>query len=396
MTHSSLTNQIRLSSQSSSRQGARIDTFLIHHTASVSGRGDGIVNMMVNRTRTVSSNYVIGNDGYLWMVVDENLRAWTSGSTQDGGKGAAWDRRSITVEIVNEAGAPNWPLSAKAVDKAARLLIDLRKRYGIKYVLGHRDLYTKYGASYPTFCPGPESVKRILVREQEILRGGGGTTPPASPWLDVRAVQTRLNVWLTHWGVSPLLVVDGDYGPKTKAAATLAQQKFGITVDGEVGPQTWGKISANPVVGPVKPTWKSITPVKMYTWETVSVIDPFTGAEKGEVAAGTVLDIASSVEVDGVLYYRTDWSTRNNNDSGIAAVGLHLTAKPTPEPEPTPVDPEPEPEVPVEPIPPVEPEPTPVEPAPKPEPPTTPGGIIGGIVAIIVIVLGYIFFNNGG
>lgn len=396
VTHSALTNKIRLSPQSSSRQGATIDTFLIHHTASVSGRGDGIVNMMVNRTRQVSSNYVIGNDGYLWMVVDEDLRAWTSGSTKDGGKGAAWDRRSITVEIVNEAGAPNWPLSAKAVDKAARLLIDLRRRYRIRNVLGHRDLWLQHRASYPTFCPGPDSVQRILNREREIL--GGAPVPPASPWADVRAVQTRLNLWLAHWGVTPLLVVDGDYGPKTRGAATLAQQKFGIAVDGVVGPQTWGKISADPP--PAKPAWQLIAPVQKFTHERAVVLDPFTKTVKGHVEPGVSLAIASKVEVDGVTYLRTDWSTRQGNDSGIVASSLHaapasIPKPPEPAPEPAPT-PEPEPEPPAIVTPPApEPEPpvviVPVEPTPEQGPPLQhakpASGSIGWIAGISTLVL---------
>ncbi|NHF62226.1 N-acetylmuramoyl-L-alanine amidase [Microcella pacifica] len=183
MTHSALTDTIKLSPQYSSRDETRIDTFLIHHTASVSGRGDGVVSMMVNRTRTVSSNYVIGNDGHLWCVVDEDFRAWTSGSATDGGKGAAWDRRAITVEIVNEAGAPDWPISVAAIDKAARLLNDLRKRYGIAHILGHRDLWATYQASYPTFCPGPNTVARIVARAAEL----------AGNDIDYRRLATYLN-----------------------------------------------------------------------------------------------------------------------------------------------------------------------------------------------------------
>lgn len=169
MTKSSLTDKTKISSQSSSRQGATIDTFLIHHAATVDKSGSGVVSVMVNKTREVSSNYVLGNDGTLWNVVDEKNRAWTSGSTKDGGKGAAWDRRSITIEICNAKGAPSWALSSASITKAARLLNDLRKRYKIKHVLGHRDLYVKYGASYATYCPGPDTVAKIVKKADELL-----------------------------------------------------------------------------------------------------------------------------------------------------------------------------------------------------------------------------------
>ena len=384
MTHSPLTDQIKLSSQSSSRQGAKIDTLLVHHTASVSGRGSGVVNMMVNRTRTVSSNYVLGSDGHLWMVVDEDLRAWTSGSGSDGGKGAAWDRRSVTIEICNSSGAPDWGISNASIDKAARLLIDLRRRYGISRVIGHRDLWTQFRASYATFCPGPDTVARILRREAELL--GGASPVPVSPWSSVIAVQKRLNVWRRHWGLV-LIAEDNESGPETRGATQDAQRRFGIPDDGVVGPQTWPLLEADPPKPepePVPPriAWVNIPPVKMHSWGVSVVVDPLDGDVLGTVAAGSVLDIASSATIDGVLYYRTDWSTRQGNDSGVVSTSLHLTPEPAPEPAPEPTPVEPDPETPASPP---FPEPAPVEPGqPDPPPQHAKPQNASGLVAIIV------------
>jgi hypothetical protein len=165
MTKSKLTNQTRTSKQSSERK-SKIDTFLIHHQASTND--DATIREMVTGSKEVSANYTISNEGRLTSVVPEERRAWTSGSTSDGGKGADWDHRSVTVEIENKTGDPNWEISDKALDKAAALLHDLKKRYDIEHVLGHRDLWNKYKASYPTFCPGPETVAEIIKREKAI------------------------------------------------------------------------------------------------------------------------------------------------------------------------------------------------------------------------------------
>lgn len=166
MVKSKLTNQTKTSKQSSSRDGVKIDTFLIHHQASTSD--DATIKEMVSGSKEVSANYMISNEGRLTSVVPEERRAWTSGSTEDGGKGAAWDKRSITVEIENQTGEPNWAISPKALQKAAELLHDLKSRYDIEHVLGHRDLWNKYKASYATFCPGPETVATIVKLEKAI------------------------------------------------------------------------------------------------------------------------------------------------------------------------------------------------------------------------------------
>ena len=77
--------------------------------------------------------------------------------------------------------------------------------------------------------------------------------PKAAPALQVAAaamasfdtnvtkwVQGALNVYLSP---SPNLVVDGVYGPKTKAAVELLQAKLGLTVDGWAGQVTQAAIA---------------------------------------------------------------------------------------------------------------------------------------------------------
>jgi len=159
MTFSGLTDQIKQSKQCSSRNGTVIDTFLVHHQAGTND--DWTINAMVSGSKEVSANYTISNEGRVTGVVPEEDRAWTSGSTTDGGKGAQWDRRSITVEIENMTGAPDWRISPAAFAAAVKLYKDLQNRYNIKFLYGHRDLYQLFKASYPTYCPGPETVDTI-------------------------------------------------------------------------------------------------------------------------------------------------------------------------------------------------------------------------------------------
>ena len=251
MTHSALTNQIRLSSQNSSRNGTRIDTFLIHHQAGTND--DAVINSMVSGSKQVSANYTISNEGRLTLVVDEDFRAWTSGSSSDGGKGAQWDRRSVTVEIENEAGAPDWPISAAAIETAAKLLIDLKDRYGVTNVLGHRDLWNLYQASYATFCPGPDTVNRIVARANELSAGGftpgaGQPTPGGNTGAGIDyayGLTTEAQMALQREGEKRNLytgIVDGIFGAMSvKSTQQLLKNEgfldAGYVVDGIPGPK---------------------------------------------------------------------------------------------------------------------------------------------------------------
>ena len=74
-----------------------------------------------------------------------------------------------------------------------------------------------------------------------LRRGAKGTA--------VRRLQRRLNV---H---GAKLVVDGDFGPATERSVRGFQRHQGITVDGVVGPQTWGRLKRGVQTGnrPAKP-----------------------------------------------------------------------------------------------------------------------------------------------
>lgn len=246
MTYSGLTNQAFDTWQKSSRNGTTIDTFLIHHQAG--SNDDSVIQEMISGSRQVSANYTIQSDGRLTSVVPEEWRAWTSGSSTDGGKGAQWDRRSITVEIENDGGAPDWHISQAALGKAAMLLADLNTRYNIVNVLGHRDLWNLYRASYATFCPGPNTVAEILA-----IAGGSPVNIPASPPVassngwdyaggGSAAAWLAIQGWLAKdWGYTGIL--DGIPGPLTWTALQkylAAHWDYAGSIDGGPGKLSWG------------------------------------------------------------------------------------------------------------------------------------------------------------
>ncbi|PPF18260.1 hypothetical protein C5B92_07020 [Rathayibacter sp. AY1A4] len=165
MTYSKLARaSVKESPQSSSRQGAKVNLFIVHHADNT--RAQSVVDMMTIPTKEVSSNYVVDETGPTG-VVREEMRAFTSGSSSDGGKGAACDRRAITAEVINSTRAPDWRFDPRTIEHLARLIADVATRYGFPidrdHVVGHRELYTRWGASYPTMCPGPSMDLDALV-----------------------------------------------------------------------------------------------------------------------------------------------------------------------------------------------------------------------------------------
>lgn len=163
MGFSPLTNYVQLTSDSQPRT-ADVDMFILHHAATTSLAA--ILALFQPGGRTVSANYAMGNDGTLVGTVDESRRAWTSASS--------YDNRAITIEVAN-LSTNGWTISEGSHEKLAELAADLNKRFGVPldrdHILGHRELYQRYGASYPTACPGSMDIDRIVTRANEIASG---------------------------------------------------------------------------------------------------------------------------------------------------------------------------------------------------------------------------------
>ena len=243
MTHSRLANRTAWTSDGSSRDGARVDRFIVHHAATTSL--SAILALFQPGGRTVSANYALGSDGTLVATVEEQYRAWTTASYVD-------DRRAITIEVANLQAGGSWPVSAAAFDKLARLIADVAGRYGFDIndntVLTHQEIYLRFGRSYATACPGDlQRRKGELINLARKYRGQGAAAPaqvskPGNYWAGIRVqeIQKRLGV---HGFPTD---VDDIYGPDTTRQVRAFQKANGLTVDGDVGPKTWAKLKAAP------------------------------------------------------------------------------------------------------------------------------------------------------
>lgn len=232
MTHSALTNEIRQTSQRSSRNGQTPSFFIVHHVAGTSH--NGTVDMMVSGSREVSANYVVSEK--ITCVVDEDYRAWTSGSTY-------WDSRAITVETVNSRAGDPWPVSDKTFDNLARLIADCARRYGFPIndstILTHQELNTRFGDSYPTACPGDLQRRKpeLLRLANHYLSGSTPQTTAPKPVQEEEEDDMKLNLF-RHQGTDDFYAINpltGDFAKMNKAYADLNVARGICTPAKEVG-----------------------------------------------------------------------------------------------------------------------------------------------------------------
>jgi N-acetyl-anhydromuramyl-L-alanine amidase AmpD len=156
MSNSPLVTYTKLSPNHSGRRNHVIDTVSVHcmaGNASVETCGA----LFADPARKASSNYGIGSDGRIALYVDEANRSWCTSN-------AANDHRAITIEVANNGGAPDWPVSDKAYAALLDLLTDICRRNNIKELLwkGNKSLIGQVGKQNMTVhrwfaakaCPG--------------------------------------------------------------------------------------------------------------------------------------------------------------------------------------------------------------------------------------------------
>lgn len=117
------------------RDGLTPGLIVIHFTAMASA--EAALERLCSPEHEVSCHYLIGRDGTLWQMVDEDQRAWHAGAGDWGGRGDV-NSRSIGIELDNTGRTP-FPMPQ--MDVLVALVADIRTRWGIatEGVLGHSD-----------------------------------------------------------------------------------------------------------------------------------------------------------------------------------------------------------------------------------------------------------------
>ena len=131
----------------------KISKITIHHWSGVINTAQDGLNYFCSKScmenRQVSSNYIIGNDGSIGMMIPENRRAWTSSSSWN-------DQRAITIEVSNSRASGDYPISDAAMKSLIALCIDICKRNGKNKLIW-------FGDKDKTLNYSPKSGEMILT-----------------------------------------------------------------------------------------------------------------------------------------------------------------------------------------------------------------------------------------
>lgn len=166
MSNSALVNFTLISPNSNNPRNHGVDKITIHHAAAVNISVEALGAGFADPARQASSNYGVGSDGRIALFVDEANRSWCSSSREN-------DHRAITIEVINDGGAPDWHVSDKALAAVIDLCVDICQRNGIEKLnytgdsTGNLTLHKYFAA---TLCPGPYLESRMPYIAEEVNR----------------------------------------------------------------------------------------------------------------------------------------------------------------------------------------------------------------------------------
>lgn len=139
---------------------------VVHHAATTGFRA--VVQMELG-AKQVSSTIVLKDDNVASMF-DEYYRAWSLSS-------GYYDSVSLSSETCNSGGASEgWPISETSYHTLAKVIAEWCNKYNIpinrERIIGHREVYTRYDASYATACPGGINLDYLVNLVRYYANGG--------------------------------------------------------------------------------------------------------------------------------------------------------------------------------------------------------------------------------
>ncbi len=116
-----------------------VNSIIIHSAFNNSGGDQYDIDLVIKQFRIykVSSHYIIGRDGNIYLLVNEENTAFHAGKSRlPDGTGDVNDR-SIGIEIITSFTESPTEIQMHSLKE---LVNDIRRRYDIKYILRHSDI----------------------------------------------------------------------------------------------------------------------------------------------------------------------------------------------------------------------------------------------------------------
>lgn len=258
-TNSKLVTYTKISPNKDSPRNHIIDTITIHcYVGQVTAESGCNARHFVNYdyNNGASCNYVVGYDGSIGLCVDEKDRSWCSSSGIN-------DNRAITIEVACEPYEP-YKVTDKAMSALINLVTDICKRNNIKKLKWSTNKYERINHTngcnmtvHRDFanksCPGEYLYNKhtyIALEVNKKLKKTKSKVPDiAKPYLEkgsegieVAYLQQDLNYLGFKDAKGNKLDTDGIFGAGTEHALKVFQKKYGLTIDGEYGNNSYNKM----------------------------------------------------------------------------------------------------------------------------------------------------------
>lgn len=203
------------------RKDGAIDMIVLHYTDMLSTMA--AVEHLCNPESKVSSHYVVGEDGEIFQLVDEDKRAWHAGESFWRGHSNI-NSRSIGIEIANPGHTNGYkPFPEIQMQSVINLCHEIIARHAIpeRNIVGHSDVAFLRKMDPGELFDWPRLARAAIgvfpfgshpMMGSELARGDNGKKV------------VRLQTSLSNWGYG--LKLDGVYGPKTEACVTAFQRHY--------------------------------------------------------------------------------------------------------------------------------------------------------------------------
>lgn len=203
------------------RKDVAVDMLVLHYTDMLTTKD--AVAQLCDPAAKVSSHYVVGEDGEIYQLVEEEKRAWHAGESFWRGHSNI-NSRSIGIEISNPGHSNGYrPFPEAQMQSVILLCQGILARHVIpaRNVVGHSDV-----AFLRKKDPGE------LFDWPRLARAAIGIFPfGAKPMMGSELRRSdngkkvmRLQTSLSNWGYG--LRLDGNYGAKTEACVIAFQRHY--------------------------------------------------------------------------------------------------------------------------------------------------------------------------